>query len=381
MRNIPQRFKKLWLALLGEGQNQDEMPHSLCEILFQLRTQMYEKGLRLKNYAVEVQSKWTSGIKAHFAPETGQFQQSISKMQADIKDAENRLARPFEEKLAQAKAFLMPDLHIALQKIIDSYDQMEQVFKAKLNERLNAASNLDAIKRRMKYVPARETILDSVKAVIITILAIAGIEAFFSFDAIDAISGLPAFMSYLVCFGFSCTVGLCAHLFGYYMSLNNRPRAIAAVIAGTGMVGLIIYLRFAAPETAGSVGNGVLTLANIVTYGVGLLLALRVNKFRPYFKAKVHLQRITEEVDALKKKIDRREREVAAKKEEFEYVAKQDVYDNDNMLRDRKTRLAIDFVTATSALGALIDRMKTWEAEGIADLKISFQAGRDQSEL
>lgn len=356
-----------------------EMPKALNDKLSFLISYFFEIGIRGKLVLKSIEQGWNSHVKSFASPVIKSYRHKIALSQTGLKTIRAKLLEPLEDIVHRYAAYLKPALDKATMVIIKRYDEMELLKKYKENERIQAYVNLEAIKAGLKTIPAIATFLDGILALIVTFLIISIGETFLSISSIDAL-GIPwTLLSGVICFLFSSLIGVGCHFFGAALSHKNYLHAIISFFSALAMTVFIIALRYQVTEPEDNqYQHELLALANFITLGFGLLMAERVNRYRPYFKAKALITVLTKEIDGLTKMLTLKDCEIENTKGEYISIALQQAYGYVDDLQVEDQRLEEILATNQSDLNAYLNTIECWEKQGIAALNASYLNGQNQ---
>lgn len=352
------------------------MPFSLRRKLVAMRSKQFEQGLRGAEKPSSQLTVWTAMVQCITRPIKSWFEQRIAAAKSKIEFLEAKVNIPIEDLAKDWVAKLMKARNKAILALEKKYKRIvqrvavlqEKYFQALVRQRCA----LDTLGGR---IPTKPSFLDSRKAMILTFIGVATLEAFLSFSAMDAL-GIPwAAMSIVVSFGLSTVIGLCCHLFGQALSEGRKVRAIIYTVLSACIVGFIIGLRTQADDPNGDIPQLWLAMGNFLALAIGLALGERVNRFRYYFQSSALIKDIPAEIDDLTQTLTLEATERAQIDQNFTTKA------HILATNERKTDLLklaqrnASLAKTQAGLNAFEDIEKNWIDEGHAALESSALDG------
>jgi len=359
-----------------------QMPRALFSQLLISKSSIFKKGIKGDKNDQSLLDKWSSQVKAYCSRNIGATKSKVAQFLSEIKVITLKLSQSFEDVVIQIATELRPARDNVIMAIVNRYDHLDKILRTKNDERLNAFVHLNAItEMHGGFVPSKKTIWDFMISMVILALFISGMEAAFSFEAVDAL-GIPwTPLSILICFAFGILVAVSCHFFGEAMANRDYLFAILSASCAFAVTLFVIYLRSHAPDLDGEIQHGLLAMANFVTLGVGLLLSVRVNKYRPYFDALDTTIELSSEVDELNKAVGLRDLEIENTKAAYIALAHQRAHQRIEGLHAEIAPLEIALATEQAHLNNQLQVMQNWENEGIAALNNSFSDGKNQRNI
>ncbi|MBI1183600.1 hypothetical protein GC194_04980 [bacterium] len=371
--NLISQLKSTAFGLLGLG----TLPRRLRRECSDIRTETYQNSLNGINNNGAQKKLWLSRVNEYRCRMTHPIRCQIETLNAKLSKVLELEKRPFKVLLKKYAALLQKPLNEALNEIERKFNQLTYQLAYLKNKYVTRLTMLESIVRNMRHsAPSKKTFWDKSIALIIFFLGLSTIEATFSFSAIDAyFDKIWSILSWLICFGLSSSIGIGVHFFGVEYATRNYFRASIAAIMPLLVIGFIISLRSMAPNVIDVEQQIILGLANIIFYGIGLLISERVNRYRLYFNLVAELEPLPYAIDLTEHTIALKPMVIERTISDFNARAYTNTYQEIDNILEQNASINSDIGLENAKLESINDICNHWIDGGYAEFDAALESG------
>ncbi|WP_268123949.1 hypothetical protein [Roseivirga pacifica] len=381
MKKLKQIFKSI-IALFMSMFRGNGIPKYLKKKLIWLETQAFAKGLRGDDNHDDLNEEWKAIVQTDEDQVNAPLVTKFKKEQKLGQHLLELLSKPREFFLTKWAAHFKPQLDSALLAVKKKHIRLTEKIAVKRKTLFNSTVRVQTITvQRAGEVPSKPGFMDTLTIAIVFVMGISAGETALSLNAIDAFFGADLYVSLAACLTLCSGIGISCHFFGEAVIKKRTLQAISSFLTSLVLVLIIIKIRarVGTVEEESFKTHDVLAAANFGMLALGMLISIRTNRNREYFKELKLKEELPEEIGVMTKEQELQTFEIETIKETFGALAYAKSYEEIEELEQTLTASEIRATDLETKISLNSKQHGDWEIEGLKRIQAAYQSGKEQN--
>lgn len=381
MKKLKQIFKSI-IALFMSMFRGNGMPKYLKKKLIWLESQAFAKGFRGEGNHDDLNEEWQAIVQTDEDQVNAPLVTKLKKEQKLGQHLVELLSKPHEFFLAKWAAHYKPQLDSALLTVKKNHIRLTEKIAVKRKALFNSTVRVQTITvQRAGEVPSKPGFMDTLTVSLAFVMGISAGETALSLNAIDVFFGADLYVSLAACLTLCTGIGISCHFFGEAVIKKRTSQAIASFLTALILILIIIKIRarVGTVEESSFKTQDVLAAANFAMLALGMLISVRTNRNREYFKELKLKEELPEEIGVMANEQELQTTEIETVKETFGALACTKSYEEIQELEQTLTASEIRATNLETKISLNSKQHGDWKTEGLARIQAAYQSGKEQN--